>query len=85
MGNTISDTFGGQRGSNSEPLQWAWSAPLPRMEEDVVIPLLSLSPRIEEDVVIPLSSLKLASQKIVEFSRRIEDWQKWKNRTSCAL
>eukprot|EP00957_Ditylum_brightwellii_P157651 11999182-Ditylum_brightwellii.AAC.1 len=75
MGNTISDTFGGQGGSNSEPLQWAWSAPSPRMEEDVVIPLSSISSRMEEDVVIPSLSLKLASQKIVEFSGRIEDWQ----------
>eukprot|EP00957_Ditylum_brightwellii_P204108 15337739-Ditylum_brightwellii.AAC.1 len=54
------------------------------MEEDVVIPLSSLSLRMEEDVVIPSSSLKLALQKIVEFSGRIKDWQKWKIRTSCA-
>eukprot|EP00957_Ditylum_brightwellii_P142807 10880859-Ditylum_brightwellii.AAC.1 len=64
MGNTISDTFGGQGGSNSKPIQWAWSTPSPRMEEDIVIPLSSLSPRMEEDVVIPSSSLKLVSQKI---------------------
>ena len=30
-------------------------------------------------------NLKLESQKIVEFSGRMEDWQKWKNRTECAL
>eukprot|EP00957_Ditylum_brightwellii_P210232 15364709-Ditylum_brightwellii.AAC.1 len=70
MGNNISDTFGGQRGFNSQPFQQALSA---------------LSPRMEEDAVISLSSLKLALQKIVEFSGRIEDWQKWKNRASCAL
>eukprot|EP00957_Ditylum_brightwellii_P127269 9703836-Ditylum_brightwellii.AAC.1 len=62
MGNNISDTFGGQRGLNSQPPQGTLSA---------------LSPRMEEDVVISLSSLKLVSQKIVEFSGRIEDWQKW--------
>eukprot|EP00957_Ditylum_brightwellii_P044584 3380778-Ditylum_brightwellii.AAC.1 len=58
MGNNISDTFGGQRGLNSKPFQWALSALSPRMKEDV---------------------------KIVGFSGRIEDWQKWKNRTSCTL
>eukprot|EP00957_Ditylum_brightwellii_P024411 1842887-Ditylum_brightwellii.AAC.1 len=40
---------------------------------------------MEKDVAILLSNLKLALQKIIEFSGRIEDWQKWKNRTSCAL
>eukprot|EP00957_Ditylum_brightwellii_P171027 13019392-Ditylum_brightwellii.AAC.1 len=31
------------------------------------------------------SNLKLESQKIVEFSGRFEEWQKWKNRTQCAF
>eukprot|EP00957_Ditylum_brightwellii_P005585 427827-Ditylum_brightwellii.AAC.1 len=38
-----------------------------------------------EDVAISLSNLKLASQEIVEFSGRIEEWQKWKNITPCTL
>ena len=31
------------------------------------------------------SGLKLESQRIVDFNGRVEDWQKWKNRTQCAF
>ena len=31
------------------------------------------------------AALKLASQKIVEFSGKIDEWQRWKNRTKCAF
>eukprot|EP00957_Ditylum_brightwellii_P184042 14019135-Ditylum_brightwellii.AAC.1 len=32
-----------------------------------------------------LSGLKLESQRIVDFSGKVEDWQKWKNCTQCAF
>eukprot|EP00957_Ditylum_brightwellii_P088653 6752166-Ditylum_brightwellii.AAC.1 len=31
------------------------------------------------------SNLKLGSKKIVEFTGRSEDWQKWKTRAQCAF
>eukprot|EP00957_Ditylum_brightwellii_P051228 3883445-Ditylum_brightwellii.AAC.1 len=31
------------------------------------------------------SNLKLASQRITEFSGKVDEWQKWKNHTSCAF
>eukprot|EP00957_Ditylum_brightwellii_P043477 3296092-Ditylum_brightwellii.AAC.1 len=31
------------------------------------------------------SNLKLESQKIIEFTGRSEDWQKWKTRSQCAF
>eukprot|EP00957_Ditylum_brightwellii_P100762 7679916-Ditylum_brightwellii.AAC.1 len=31
------------------------------------------------------SGLKLESQRIVDFSGKIKDWQKWKNCTQCAF
>eukprot|EP00957_Ditylum_brightwellii_P041868 3171200-Ditylum_brightwellii.AAC.1 len=31
------------------------------------------------------TGLKMDLQKIVEFNRKVEDWQKWKNRMECAL
>eukprot|EP00957_Ditylum_brightwellii_P066474 5046733-Ditylum_brightwellii.AAC.1 len=31
------------------------------------------------------SNLKLEPQKIVEFTGRSKDWQKWKTRTQCAF
>eukprot|EP00957_Ditylum_brightwellii_P080822 6148165-Ditylum_brightwellii.AAC.1 len=36
------------------------------------------------NVMYGLSGLKLESQRIVDFSRKIKDWQKWKNHTQCA-
>eukprot|EP00957_Ditylum_brightwellii_P200647 15295812-Ditylum_brightwellii.AAC.1 len=31
------------------------------------------------------SGLKLELQRIVDFNGKVEDWQKWKNRTQCAF
>ena len=39
----------------------------------------------DDKKITPLTNLKLESQKIVEFLRGNNEWQKWKTRTMCAV